>query len=225
MNLKETIAALAAAGSEQTRKTYRRHCVTGEMYGVSYADLEKLRKAINVDHGLAEALWRTGNHDARVLATMIADPTGTSASTLSAWANETQNHVLAGALSTLASKTPSAQNCFREWSVSPNEAVSAAGWHLLAELATNDQKLPDPFFEAQLKTIEDQIHTSQNRTRYSMNGALIAIGCRNSRLEKQAIQAAKRIGKVEVDHGDTSCKTPDSIAYIQKVKARKKKTT
>ena len=37
----------------------------------------------------------------------------------------------------------------------------------------------------------------------------------------EAIKAAKRIGKVTVDHGDTDCKTPDAVAYIQKVKARK----
>ena len=28
--------------------------------------------------------------------------------------------------------------------------------------------------------------------------------------------AAKRIGKFEVDHGDTACKTPDSAQYIDK---------
>jgi 3-methyladenine DNA glycosylase AlkD len=223
MKLKEAMAALEAAGSEQTRKTYRRHGVQGDMFGVSYAVLEKLRKTIKVDHELAEGLWKTGNHDARVLATMIADPNQTSAGVLTAWANDSQNHVLAGAVSTLARKTRSAESCFREWSVSPTEAVSAAGWHLLAELATHEESLPDPFFEEQLKRIEEHIHSSMNRARYSMNGALIAIGCRNPRLEKQALQAAKRIGKVEVDHGDTSCQTPDAAAYIKKCAARKKK--
>ena len=44
-----------------------------------------------------------------------------------------------------------------------------------------------------------------------MNGALISIGIRNAKLEKLAIAAAKRIGKVEVDHLETSCKTPDRV--------------
>jgi hypothetical protein len=55
-----------------------------------------------------------------------------------------------------------------------------------------------------------------------MNGALIAIGLRNPRLEKKAVAAAKRIGKVEVDHGETSCETPDAAAYIAKAKARRR---
>lgn len=57
----------------------------------------------------------------------------------------------------------------------------------------------------------------------AMNSALIAIGCRNAKLEKLAVAAAKRIGPVEVDHGDTSCKTPDAVAYIAKTWAHRAK--
>ena len=49
-----------------------------------------------------------------------------------------------------------------------------------------------------------------------MNGALISIGIRNARLRKKALEAARRIGRVDVDHGETSCKTPDAVAAIQK---------
>ena len=56
----------------------------------------------------------------------------------------------------------------------------------------------------------------QIRTDHAMNRALIAIGVSNARLEKPALAAAKRIGKVEVDHGETGCQTPDAAAYIRK---------
>ena len=46
--------------------------------------------------------------------------------------------------------------------------------------------------------------------------AVIMIGCRNGALRKAATAAAKRIGKVEIDHGDTDCKTPDAAQYIEK---------
>jgi hypothetical protein len=85
-----------------------------------------------------------------------------------------------------------------------------------------DDTLPDEYFEKCLITIEKIIHQSKNFTKQAMNGAVIAIGLRNSKLEKLAIAAAKRIGKVEVDHGETSCKTPDAVAYIQKAKSRMK---
>ncbi len=55
-----------------------------------------------------------------------------------------------------------------------------------------------------------------------MNMAVILIGCRNAALRKAATAAAKRIGKVVVDHGDTACKTPDAAQYIDKTWAHSK---
>jgi hypothetical protein len=55
-----------------------------------------------------------------------------------------------------------------------------------------------------------------------MNNALIAIGTRNAKVEKKALEAAKMIGKVEVDHGETGCKTPDAAEYIKKARVWKK---
>ena len=55
-----------------------------------------------------------------------------------------------------------------------------------------------------------------------MNMAVIVIGGRNAALRKSALATAKRIGKVEIDHGDTACQTPDAGAYIEKMWARAK---
>jgi 3-methyladenine DNA glycosylase AlkD len=74
MRENEVMEQLAALGTEQIRKTYRRHGATGEVLGVLYSDLRKLHKRCGTDQALAEALWGTGIHDARMLATMVADP-------------------------------------------------------------------------------------------------------------------------------------------------------
>jgi hypothetical protein len=55
-----------------------------------------------------------------------------------------------------------------------------------------------------------------------MNNALIAIGSHEP-LRADALEAARAIGKVEVDHGQTGCKTPDAAAYIGRIAARKAK--
>ena len=52
--------------------------------------------------------------------------------------------------------------------------------------------------------------------------ALIAIGIRNGKLERNALAAAQKIGKVEVDHGETNCQTPDAAAYIRKTRQRQR---
>jgi 3-methyladenine DNA glycosylase AlkD len=222
MTLTQALQQLKAAGSAQTRKTYARHGVGPKQFGVSYAVLGKLTRQIKRDHALALGLWASGWHDARVLATFIADPQSIGAATLDAWVMEGSNRALSGGLGKFAATTPHAEALAAKWCADPREFVATTGWDTVAQLAMNST-LPDAKFAALLKTIERDIHQSQNHVRYAMNGALIAIGVRNGKLEKLAVAAAKRIGKVEVDHGDTSCKTPDAVAYIAKTKAHRAK--
>ena len=66
-----------------------------------------------------------------------------------------------------------------------------------------------------LATIEKLIHRSPNWARSAMNGALISIGVFKPALRKKSIEAAQRIGKVEVDHGETTCITPDAVPYVE----------
>jgi 3-methyladenine DNA glycosylase AlkD len=109
-----------------------------------------------------------------------------------------------------------------KWTQSKKEWIGQAGWNLLARLAMKDEELPDGYFENYLGIIEREIHSSKNRVKHTMNGALISIGIRNGKLEKKALAVAKKIGKVEVDHGETNCKTPDAAEYIRKARQRKK---
>ena len=81
---------------------------------------------------------------------------------------------------------------------------------------------PEGYFEKFLTTIEARIHSSPNRVRDAMNMALISIGLLGGTLREQAMAAAKRIGEVEVDHGETGCKTPDAVEYIRRAEARRK---
>lgn len=214
-------AELAAAGTAQNRKIYARHGVGGEMYGVSFAHLGKLQKKIKTDQALAEELWASGNHDARVLATMIADPGLMGSGQLDAWARDLDSYVLTDAFVKLAAATRFARQKSEKWQRSRSEWIGQAGWGLLSYLAGSGEDLPDEYFEQRLERIEEQIHRRKNRVRHSMNGALISIGGRNQRLRARAVAAADRIGKVEVDHGETSCKTPEAVGYIEKIWVRK----
>lgn len=217
MNLTEATKTLESLGTTQNRKVYGRHGVTGERFGVSYANLGVLKKQIGVDHALAEQLWRTENHDARVLATMVADPRKITSSTLDAWAKDLDSYVITNALSSLVSRTSFARAKFIKWSRSRGEWIGSAGWEALAYLAGMDDELPDQFFIQQLGVIEREIENRLNRVRHAMNQALIAIGGRNATLRRRACAAARRIGPVAVDHGETGCKTPEAVGYIDKM--------
>ncbi len=217
----QVLQELEALGKEQTRKTYRRHGVGANQYGVSYGDLGKLKKRLKTDHTLAVQLWASGNHDARILALMIADPAQADAATLDIWVHDLDNYVISDALSSYVSASPLARELAEQWIQSGDEWIAATGWNVFAHLAMQDQSLPDGYFEPYIARIERDLHASKNRVRHSMNNAVIAIGVRSDALEGQAVAAAARIGKVVVDHGQTNCKTPDAIAYIAKTKAHR----
>lgn len=224
MKVQQALERLGALGSEQTRKTWRRHGVPEPMFGVKYGDLEKLRKEIGQDQGLAEGLWASGNHDARVLAVMIADARSFDAKKLEAWRGVATYHALIDALMThVAGRSPAAREVVGPWLEAADEAARRAGWSLVSQLAKGDEELPDSFFAALIPRIECEIHAAPNRAREAMNWALIAIGARSDALAGVATSAAGRIGLVEVDHGDTACKTPDAALYIANARAHASK--
>jgi len=222
MTVDEAMKELERAGTEQNRKVYARHGIGERMFGVSFATLRTLAKTILVDHELARGLWATGNHDARVLATMVADPERLDRRMLDRWSKELDNYVVTDAFAQLVSRSTLLREKMEAWTAASDEWLGRVGWRLLSYLALEHEDVSDEELEERLGVIEREIHGRPNRTRDAMNGALIAIGLRNPRLEKKAVAAAKRIGKVEVDHGETSCETPDAAAYIAKAKARRR---
>ena len=220
----DLLLELELLGTEQNRKVYRRHGVNGYQFGVSFANLKRLAKRIGANTPLAEMLWCSGVHDARALATMVADDQSIKECLLDRWLADLDNYVLTDAFSDLVGRTRFALKKADAWSASTLEWVGAAGWNLVAQLALHDPTLKEAYFVDKLERIENDIHERPNRTRYSMNNALIAIGVRNPALQKATLTVSDRIGKVQVDHGETSCKTPDAHAYILKtIQHRKKK--
>ncbi|MCX4242540.1 DNA alkylation repair protein [Paraliomyxa miuraensis] len=224
MKLAEVMKRLEQAGNESTLKTWRRHEVTGPAFGVRFADLYALRKQIKVDHALARELWATGNHDARTLATLIADPEAMTVEEFDAWQAVCDgNYGLNGMVADVGGRSPLARELVERWHGHEGEYRSAAGWHVLGILAAGGTDVDDAYLRPYLAKIRKGIHAAPNRTRYSMNSVLIAIGGYHPELRDEALVIAKAIGKVEVDHGDTSCKTPDAVEYIAKMMARQSK--
>jgi hypothetical protein len=116
----------------------------------------------------------------------------------------------------IAAETPHGAARLDAWLASKDEVLRNAGWTLLGQLAHRDETLPDAVFEKRLDQIARTIHAAPNNERYAMNNAVIAIGLRSSALRKAALAAAKKIGTVDVDHGDTACETPDARVHIEK---------
>lgn len=212
---------MESLGTAQNRKIYVRHGVSGNQFGLSFANLKKLQKRIKKDHPLSLALWETANHDCRILAAMVADPALADDAILESWCRDLDNYIITDSFAGFAGRTSSARIKAEQWRDHDAEWPGRAGWHMTANLAMKEPDLADDYFVELLAVIESGIHSRPNRVRDAMNNALIAIGIRNPALEALALEAAARIGKVEVDHGETSCKTPDAASYIRRTVARR----
>lgn len=215
--LKQTLTSLQGKGSEGTKKIYLRHGAREPLYGVKFGDLTKIRKTLGVDHTLAVELWETGNNDAMTLALMIADPDKMKSGDIDRWMQPLKYDLLIGMLCEVVAKTKHARSKWKKWSRMKAETKLVAAYSLLSHwLKSAEESLPDEIVINALDRIHSDIHQSPNLARHAMNNALIAIGVFSQKHRAQAIKVAKAIGKVDVDHGETNCKTPDAVGYIEK---------
>jgi 3-methyladenine DNA glycosylase AlkD len=224
MNAQDILATLKKRGTPQTAAIYKRHGSGDNVFGVLTSEIVKLQKTIKVDHALAKALWNTKNAEARILALQVADPAKLTKSDADGLVKDGPVRFVGWYLSGLVARSPIADRTMRAWMRSTDEYSREMGYGILGvRLKDDPDSVSDADAEEMLQTIENQIHRSANWARYAMNGALIAIGIYKPALRAKAIAAAKRIGRVEVDHGETNCKTPDAAPYIEKALKRKRR--
>ena len=218
------MAELKKKGTEKTRIIYARHGMgTDNMYGVSMADLKVMAKTIKGQQALALELYETHNLDAMYLAGMVADGAQMSKQQLNSWADAARNLPMISEYTVpwVTVENPDARNLALEWIKSKKEHVAAAGWCTYAGLLATkpDQELHLSEIENLLATIVKGINRAANRVRYVMNNFIIAAGTYVKPLLKQAKAAARQIGAVSVDLGDTACVIRPAIPQIEKIEA------
>lgn len=224
MDLTTAMTMLRKKGKATTATAYRRHGVVGECLGVSYSDLASLERRIGVNHELALGLWKSGVHDARILATRVCEPEHLDKDELEAWIADADNYVITGAITTVAAKRKDASVTAARWTARKDEWRSSAGWGIYAQLVM-DGRVDDMAARKLLVRIGKELAGAPNRTRYAMNGTLIAIGGKLAAVRADALAVAAALGVVEVDHGETGCKTPAAAAYIERMVEHEAKRT
>jgi len=166
--------------------------------GVPKPALRRLAKDLGQDHDLAQELWGSGVHEARVLASMIDDPSQVTADQMEAWAHDLDNwDICDQCCLNLFWKTAFAYEKVEEWSANGGEFVKRAGFVLMACLAIHDKKASDSSFESFLAIIEREAHDDRNLVRKAVNWALRQIGKRNADLRQEAIEVALELKQAE----------------------------
>ena len=167
-------------------------------YGVSIPNLRKMAKEIGRDHSLAQQLWDSGIHEARILASMIDQVDQVTKNQMDAWIKDFDSwDVCDQCCMNLFDKTPLAWEKAIEWTNREREFEKRAGFALMACLAWYDKESPDKKFLVFLPAIKRQAVDDRNYVKKAVNWALRNIGKRNLNLNKKAIETAKEIQKMD----------------------------
>ena len=217
----QVMSALKRKGNPSRIQVFANHGAPPDsMYGVSVADMKVIAKAIKGNQELACELYETGNGDAMYLAGMVADGKQMTKRQLDRWAKTANWQMVSEyTVAWVASESKHARSLALAWMNAKKEHVASSGWCTYSGLVavTPDEELDLDEVRELLERVEEEIDEAPNRVRYTMNGFVIAVGCYVKPLAKKAKALAKRLGKLDVEMGGTSCKVPLASEMIAKV--------
>jgi 3-methyladenine DNA glycosylase AlkD len=162
-----------------------------DVYGIPIPFLRNLAKKIGTGHNMAVNLWKSGIHEARILASMIDNPLQVTEQQMESWVRDFDSWDLCDQVcGNLFDKTPFAYEKAIQWSYQGLEFVKRAGFALMANLAVHDKTLTDERFFPFLKRIQDEAEDSRNFVKKAINWSLRQIGKRNYVLNQRALEIA-----------------------------------
>ncbi len=218
----QVMTELEKLGTAQTRKVFSRHGAPDDMFGVKVGDLKKVAKSIKGQQELACELYKTGNADAQYLAGMVADGSQMTKQELQKWASTASWQMVAEySVPGVATESSHARSLAQKWIQSKRESIASTGWCTYAGIVAMlpDEDLDLAEIKELLQRVVESIEAAAPRVRYTMNGFVISVGCYVKPLLKEAKAAAKKLGVVDVDMGETACKVPLATEYIKKVES------
>jgi len=166
--------------------------------GISVPVLRDIAREAGKDHQLAQELWASGIHEARILACFVDKPELVTESQMDSWVKDFDSwDVCDQCCANLFDRTKLAFEKAAEWSGWEEEFVKRAGFSLMAAIAWHDKKATDADFQKFLLLIKRGATDERNFVKKSVNWALRQIGKRNANLNKMAIKTAEEIQKID----------------------------
>ena len=166
--------------------------------GVSIPTLRRIARQAGKDHRLAQELWKSGIHEARILAALVDVPEQVTEAQMERWVKDFDSwDVCDQVCSNLFDKTRFARRKAIEWSKRDEEFVKRAGFVMMAALAVHDKTAPDVVFRKFLALIQRGATDERNFVKKAVNWALRKIGKRNTALNRAAQATAREIQQID----------------------------
>jgi 3-methyladenine DNA glycosylase AlkD len=161
--------------------------------GVSIPDVRAVAKRCGTDQDLALELWLTGIHEARILATLVADPVTLTEAQMERWAEELSSWDLCDFAADVFSRSPAGRRTIRAWARRPEGYVKRCAFSMIARRAVWDKDAPDREFLDYLPLMRTAATDPRNEVKKGVSWALRQIGKRNRSLHAAALAEAERI--------------------------------
>jgi 3-methyladenine DNA glycosylase AlkD len=163
-------------------------------FGISAPVLTGISKRYRYNHSLALELWKTGYHDAKLLASMIDNPGEVTRKQLNKWVKDFDSwDVCDCCCNRLFRKVNFIEEFIPVWCRDKREFVKRAGFSMIAQLAVHKKSAPDSEFENYFDLIIEGSADERNFVKKAVNWALRQIGKRNKSLNKKAIYLSKKL--------------------------------
>jgi len=162
--------------------------------GVSVPEMRRIARLAGQDHRLALGLWKTGIAEARIVASLVAEPGKVTARQMDTWVVGIDSwDVCDQVCGNLWDESPFAWAKARAWTRRQEEFVRRAGFALIACLAWHDKQAADARFVAILPLIRRGAGDDRNFVKKSVSWALRNIGKRNPALRREVLGLAKEL--------------------------------
>ncbi|MEQ9216675.1 MAG: DNA alkylation repair protein [Cyclobacteriaceae bacterium] len=166
---------------------------TENVIGIRSPELRKVAKALGVNQGLADSLWKSHIHEAKLLATYIADPGKITIEKSEDWFGDIYSWDICDSFCRTLADTDYAYTQAMVWSSRDEEFVKRGGFATMVNLAIHDKKAHDHQLEAFFPFIIREAWDERNFVRKAVSWALRQIGKRNPVLHQKAIEVAHQI--------------------------------
>ena len=195
----ELIGLLEAKADPKSRDGMARFGIeTGSALGVSMPNIRAVGSSTIKDHALAEHLWQSNIHEARILATLIDKPEWVTREQCDRWALGFDSwDVVDQVTGNLFDRTSFASELISDWSTDDEEFVKRAAFSMIAWMAVHRKKDPDESLLIYLPIIEREAHDGRNFVKKAVNWALRQIGKRSVTLHGPALELAQRLAASE----------------------------
>ena len=169
---------------------------TTHALGVSVPNIRRIAKRAGRDRALAEDLWATGIHEARMAAALVADSDALTFGQMEAWAADLDSWDVTDMVAGTFASGRHADRAIDAWSTAPYGFTKRCAFAMIAHLAVSSDRA-DAAFRDLFPVIRVAATDERNEVKKAVNWALRQIGKRNLALHAAAIEEAESLLTLE----------------------------